>query len=282
MGEAMEKAQTEPAPVNLRRNLRFCLWGSKAMISGTWNSTQGGWRPGRGVMSGAARVAVCLLVLGLLLCPPSSFAGPRFGGRQRAQAARTAPARSAAMRPQVSKAANPQNGRGQGTNPVNRPAFSAGPAEARPGGNGGARPGHLGEWMNNHQNLSPQQQEDLLRREPGFNRLTPEMQQRVLNRLRSLDARPPEQRQRMVQRNEMFESLSPGQKADVRNSAEVMRQMPVERQAMVRRAFNDLRQIPPEQRAAILNSARFSQTFSPDERHVLGSLLSIEPYEGRQ
>jgi hypothetical protein len=49
----------------------------------------------------------------------------------------------------------------------------------------------------------------------------------------------------------------------------------------VRRAFNDLRQIPPEQRAAILNSARFSQTFSPDERHVLGSLLSIEPYQPR-
>jgi hypothetical protein len=50
---------------------------------------------------------------------------------------------------------------------------------------------------------------------------------------------------------------------------------------MVRQAFVDLRQIPPEQRGQILNSARFSNTFTPDERHVLGSLLSIEPYEPR-
>ena len=57
--------------------------------------------------------------------------------------------------------------------------------------------------------------------------------------------------------------------------------MPPDRQGMVGRAFNDLRQIPPEQREEILNSARFSQTFTPEERHVLGSLLSIEPYEPR-
>ena len=58
-------------------------------------------------------------------------------------------------------------------------------------------------------------------------------------------------------------------------------QMAPDRQRMVGRAFNDLRQIPPEQREEILNSARFSQTFTPDERHVLGSLLSIEPYQPR-
>jgi Protein of unknown function (DUF3106) len=276
MGEAMEKAQTKPARVNLRHNLRYCPWGSKAMISGTRNKTQGGWTPGRGVVSGAARAVVCLLVLGSLLWPVSSYAG--VWGRQRAQATRATPMRPA---PQAMKPAPRENGKGQGNNPVNRPAFNAGPAQMRPGVNGGARPGHLGDWLNNHQNLSPQQQEEQLRREPGFNRLSPDQQARVLNRLRTLDARPPEQRERMIQRNEMFESLSPGQKADVRSSAETMRQMPGDRQAMVRRAFNDLRQIPPEQRAAILNSARFSQTFSPDERHVLGSLLSIEPYQPR-
>jgi hypothetical protein len=57
--------------------------------------------------------------------------------------------------------------------------------------------------------------------------------------------------------------------------------MAPDRQRMVRRAFNDLRQIPPEQRGQILNSARFAQSFSPEERHVLGSLLSIEPYQPR-
>lgn len=243
------------------------------MISGTRNKARGGWTPGRGIASRVAYAVLCLLVL----WPASSYAWPLGWAGQRAQAARATP-----MRPQEMRPAAPPNGKARGANPVNRPAFNAGRAQMRPGVNGGARPGHLGEWLNNHQNLSPQQQEEQLRREPGFNRLSPDQQARVLNRLRTLDARPPEQRERMIQRNEMFESLSPGQKADVRSSAETMRQMPADRQAMVRRAFNDLRQIPPEQRTAILNSARFSQTFSPDERHVLGSLLSIEPYEGRQ
>ncbi|MGC2582253.1 MAG: DUF3106 domain-containing protein, partial [Acidobacteriaceae bacterium] len=68
---------------------------------------------------------------------------------------------------------------------------------------------------------------------------------------------------------------------DVRAATQAVRQMPDDRQRMVDRAFNDLRQIPPEQRQAILNSARFDHTFTPQERHVLGSLLSIEPYEPR-
>jgi hypothetical protein len=68
----------------------------------------------------------------------------------------------------------------------------------------------------------------------------------------------------------------------VHASSAALAGMAPDRQRMVGRAFNDLRQIPPEQRGKILNSARFSNTFTPEERHVLGSLLSIEPYEGRQ
>jgi hypothetical protein len=249
------------------------------MISGTRNKTQGSWAPGRGVVSGMARVALCLLVL----CPASLWASGGWGW-QRTQGVHTAPMRPAPAPPAASKPSQPNakapaNGKAQQNVP--RPAFNAGPNEIRPGVNGEARPGHLGEWLSNHQNLSPQQQEEQLRREPGFNHLTPDQQARVLNRLRTLDARPPEQRDRMIQRNEMFENLSPGQKTDLWNSSASLRQMPVERQAMVRRAFNDLRQIPPDQRTAILNSARFSQTFSPEERHVLGSLLSVEPYQPR-
>jgi hypothetical protein len=261
------------------------------MISGTRNKAKGSSTPGCGVASALACAVVCLFLAWPVpvLASSGAFSGtwPRGWGGQRGQAAHTAPMRSAPERPPASKPAGNQNakrqgnGKGQAESAPMRPAFNAGPAQMRPGVNGGARPGHLQEWVNNHQNLSPQQQEEQLRHLPGFNRLTPDQQQRVVNRLRTLDARPPEQRDRMIQRNEMFENLSPVQKADVGKSSEAMRTMPPERQAMVRRAFNDLRQLPPDQRQAILNSARFSQTFSPEERHVLGSFLSIEPYEPR-
>jgi hypothetical protein len=289
MGEAMKKAmKSQPGSV-----LQYCHWGSKTMSSGSRNKTRGSLTPGRSVVSGWACVAVLIL---LVLCAPSSFAaglaGPRaWVGWQRAQAVRPAPMRPAPARPQVAPRPPAGNGSPNGNGAV-RPN-QGGPAQIRPGAggnvvmmrpgmNGGARPGHLGEWMYNHRNLSPQQQEEELRREPGFNRLSPEMQQRVLNRLRTLDARPPQQQQRVYGRVEMFERLSPEQKADVRASSQSLAGMAPDRQRMVRQAFVDLRQIPPEQRGQILNSARFSNTFTPDERHVLGSLLSIEPYEGRQ
>jgi hypothetical protein len=221
------------------------------MITGTQYKTQG-CSPGRRfVFDWASTAVLCLLVF----LAPSSFAGPRAWVRQRAQAARPAPVRPAPARPEV-RSAPRQNGNGN-TNGAARPGgntagqgYAGNPAVMRPGVNGGARAGqpHLQEWMNQHQNLSPQQQENLLRHEPGFNRLSPDQQQRVLNRFRSLEARPPEQQQRMLGRNEMFERLTPGQKADVRTSAEAMRSMPANRQALVRRAFNDLRQIPPDQR----------------------------------
>jgi len=261
------------------------------MITGTQKKTQGGWALGRGIASGWAwRFALSLLVL--VLSTPASYAG-RWGGArgwgQRGQkaAARPMPMRQAAPR---EPARNNHPGNNNGGRPASQPEMRPGvnsqmspagnPAMMRPGPNAG-QPGHLGQWLSNHQNLTPQQQEEQLRREPGFNRLTPEQQQRVLGRLRSLDQRPPEQRQRMVDRNEMFERLTPEQKAGVHQSFQEWNQMAPDRHRMVGRAFSDLRQIPPDQRAAILNSARFAQTFTPDERRVLGNLLSIEPYEPR-
>ncbi|HTV83494.1 MAG TPA: DUF3106 domain-containing protein [Acidobacteriaceae bacterium] len=143
------------------------------------------------------------------------------------------------------------------------------------------RPGqqHLSQWLAQHQNLSSAQQENLLRREPGFNRLTPDQQRRVLNQLHNLDAHPFAFRERTAERQEAFERLSPEGKQDVRAAAQAFRQMPPNRKAMVSRAFNVLRQLPPDQRQEILDSARFTHTFTPQERHVMGSLLSIEPYQ---
>ena len=248
------------------------------MNSGNRNKTQGSERrPGSRVMFAA------LLSLLLLL----GFSGHAFGQRERAaRPAARARVQARPMRPQRGGARAGTNGANRGFQPRNnggyRPVQPMGQGAAmRPGVSRPVRPGQerLPEWMAQHQNMSPTQQENLLRREPGFNRLSPDQQQRVMNRLRTLDARPPVERQRTLARNEAFERLSPGAKQDVRSSAQSLAQMPADRQRMVRQAFNNLRHIPLDQRQQILNSARFSQEFSPQERHVLGSLLSIEPYE---
>lgn len=231
--------------------------------------------------------ALCVLIL--------SF--PLWGLGQRQHSSplpRSAPARSAPARPAPARPApQPQNTRpvrpgNSGTLYRSVPSYPPAANSFRPAPNSVMRPGitpvrpgqeHLPQWMQQHQNLPLTQQENQLRSMPGFNRLSPDQQQRAMNGLRSLDARPPAERQRMMARQEMFERLSPNQRQDVRSSAQEMRSLPQDRQHQMTAAFNDLRRLPPNQRDSVLNSARFAHQFTPEERHVLGNLLSVEPYQ---
>lgn len=150
----------------------------------------------------------------------------------------------------------------------------------RPGGQAAYRRGqeHLPAWWQEHRGLSPQQQADALRRQPGFQNLPRRQQQRLIQRLHEFDRRSPQQQQRMMDRVEMFERLSPERQQEVRGASQALSQMPPARQRMVRQAFRDLRHIPPEERQQMLHSG-FGAQFTPQERTVLGNLLSIEPYQ---
>jgi len=84
----------------------------------------------------------------------------------------------------------------------------------------------------------------------------------------------------MMNRVEMFERLSPERQQEVRGASQALSQMPPGRQRVVRQAFRDLRHMPPEERQQMLHSGYGAQ-FTPQERTVLGNLLSIEPYQGQ-
>lgn len=162
---------------------------------------------------------------------------------------------------------------------------SGGFGPPRSGGYRGPRPGtgqHLPQWFASHQGLDPAQQENALRREPGFARLPEGQQQQLINRLHRLDTAPPAQRQRMLERNERFELLPPERQNEIRGASQALAQMPPERRDVLRQAFRELRALPPEQRVNALGSARFQAEYSPGERSVLGNLLSIEPYHPLQ
>jgi hypothetical protein len=132
------------------------------------SGTRQGAQPGRGVAFALA-LGVCLALL----------AGPRAWGQRRGgmEAARPAPAPRAPMKPSPMRPAEPSRHAPEAGGQNNLSARPRTPAVMQPGTNPnagfGRRPGqeHLPEWLNEHQNLSPQQQENLLRREPGFNRL---------------------------------------------------------------------------------------------------------------
>lgn len=145
-----------------------------------------------------------------------------------------------------------------------------------PGQAPGARGEHLAEWMSQHRNLTPEQQQQALDREPGFRELPPQTQQRMHNRLAQLNAMSPQQRQRLLNRNEWMEHLSLPERAEVRGSMQQLGALPLDQRLQVARSFRELRQFPPDQRGAMLNSPQY-QYMNPAQRAALNRLLSVEP-----
>ncbi len=147
----------------------------------------------------------------------------------------------------------------------------------RPGSGKLPRGEHLAQWMNQHSNLSPEQQQQALGQEPGFSNLPSDTQQRYRDRLAQLDALNPAQRQRFLAHTEAMERLSPDQRAEVRGAMGRLGALPVEQRRVVAHTFRSLRDLPPEQRIPALNSGRYGPPLDPQQRDVLLGLLQIEP-----
>ena len=158
-------------------------------------------------------------------------------------------------------------------------ASHAGQAPTQPnsGPGGPPRGAHLGQWMQQHGNLSPQQQQHALQNEPGFNRLPQQTQQRMMQRLDRLNNMPPQQRDRVISRTEAMERMTPQQRGDVRGAMGQLGALPQDRRRMVARSFRDLRAMSPQERNALLNSPAYRQEFSDEERGTLSNLLSVSP-----
>ncbi len=137
---------------------------------------------------------------------------------------------------------------------------------------------HLGQWLRHHQNLPLEAQEHALRKEPGFNRLPPAVQQRLIDRLRQLHAMPPAQRERTLQWMEALEKLSPEQRQKIHNTMQQVGELPPARQRMLSKASRDLSEMPPDRRQTLLESPEFKGQFSDQEREILKTLMSVQPY----
>ena len=164
-----------------------------------------------------------------------------------------------------------------------RPAYPSAPygAAVRPANpyRPAAPPGHLGDWLNQHQGLPVQEQERVLRNDPSFYRLPPADQQRLVRQLHQVNQMPEEQRERRLARAEAIERMSPQDRMNLNLSGRRLATLPPDRQMMVKRAFRDLRSVPLDQRQTVLNSMRYQGVFSPDERGILSDFLRVEPYE---
>jgi hypothetical protein len=135
---------------------------------------------------------------------------------------------------------------------------------------------HLSDWMSAHSNLTPQQQQEALEKEPGFRDLPPKTQQNLRDQLSRLNELPPQKRQHRIETNEWMEHLTVEQRSQVRSATQQLASLPPDERRYVARTFRGLRQIAPGQREKVLNSDRFSH-LTPAQRSTLDNLMKVEP-----
>ncbi len=159
--------------------------------------------------------------------------------------------------------------------PAAQPMRRSGPGggQAQGAARNAPRGEHLAEWMNQHGNLTPAQQQQALEREPGFHELPPQTQQRERERLAQLNAMNPQQRQRLLERNEHMEQLSPEQRGQVRGAMQQLGSLPPDQRRVVARNFRELRDLPPEQRYAAMSR----MPLNDEQRATLNNLMRVEP-----
>ncbi|HEY3769026.1 MAG TPA: DUF3106 domain-containing protein [Candidatus Angelobacter sp.] len=142
---------------------------------------------------------------------------------------------------------------------------------------GGAnRPGaRMGEWLEAHKNLPPDQQLRLLENEPAFRRLPPARQAVLRERLRKFNSLPPEKQNQALQRMEFLARLSPDQRKQLRDASQQLQTLPPDRQVAVHKAVRHLRQMSPEERQQVIQSDRFRSTFSAPEQKLISQLAEM-------
>ena len=140
--------------------------------------------------------------------------------------------------------------------------------------------GKMGDWLTEHKNLSPDEQEKLLEKDPNFKNLSPQRQAELRERLRKFNSLPPEQRERALNRMQFMANLSKDQRAQIREANQVLQGLPQDRQLMVHKALRHLRQMTPAERTQAMNEDRFKNTFSEQERGILTKLSAINPEGG--
>jgi hypothetical protein len=156
------------------------------------------------------------------------------------------------------------------------PGGSSAPIERRPPNAAKPSGEHLPEWINQHKNLTPEEQQKALEKEPGFRELPPQTQQRMRDQLSKLNSMTPEKRQRLLEHNEWLEHLTPPQRTQFNSAMRQLRELPPDQRVYVARTFRGLRELSPAQRQAVLSSERFNH-LTDAQRTTLNSLMQVEP-----
>jgi len=161
-------------------------------------------------------------------------------------------------------------------------AIAQGGGQARqhpgPGKNQQQRPiGKAGDWIRNHQGMTPEQQQRALENDPGFKDLPAARQAALRERLRKFNSLDPQQRERAMRRWEFLETLKPEQREQLRQSNQELKKPSRRPSAHGPQSPSLPAPDDPEGREEVFKSDRFHNTFSGQEQDILKRLSAFSP-----
>src|SRR4029077_958753 len=145
-------------------------------------------------------------------------------------------------------------------------------AANRPGQKGGRK---MGDWLQAHKNLPPDQQLKLLENDPAFKKVPPQKQAELRERLMKFNSLPPEKSEQALHRMEFLAKLTPQQRQQLRDANQQLQGLPEDRRVAVHKAVRHLRQMPPDERKQVLASDHFRSTFSDQEQKLISQLTEL-------
>jgi hypothetical protein len=132
------------------------------------------------------------------------------------------------------------------------------------------------KWVENLQDMSPEEQERFMRNNQQFQSLFPQRQAQIRNNLQNWNRLSPVQRDAIRDREALLEKLTPQQRVYIRNVLlPEWQQMPQDRKQLINGRLRVLQGMNPSERQAALDDPRFMQGLSPSEQSVLRDLNSM-------
>jgi hypothetical protein len=170
----------------------------------------------------------------------------------------------------ANKLANPNAAGGQPNLQQNGKPGPGAPSNAR--GMAGLPP----KWVENLQEMSPEEQDRFLQNNQRFHNLPPERQQQIRQRLQRWNRLTPEERNALRDRERIFERMTPEQRQHIQQELlPKWQQLPLDRRQRLIGRLRTLRGLSDSERQARLNDPRFMQGLTRDEQGMLRDLNTL-------
>jgi hypothetical protein len=132
------------------------------------------------------------------------------------------------------------------------------------------------KFVENLQDMSPEQQERFMKNNERFKNMSPQQQAQIRQRLQHWNSMTPQQRIQWRQRNEILQSMTPKERQYVQQQVIPMwNAMPRTRRVVMMQHLHQLDGLSDSEREAKLNDPAFTQGLNPDEKVMLPYLSRL-------